>query len=82
MKYQSIALKLLEENENTPLEYFASALINSVQISFVKYKTVKSQKHAEHVLELFLLPNIFQRSKFLTNVSLRGTYIMQIFALP
>ena len=59
IKYQSIALKLLEENENTHLEYFASALINSAQMSFVKYETVKCQKHAEHVMELFLLPKHF-----------------------
>ena len=59
MKYQSMALKLLEENESTPLEYFASVLINSAQMSFVKYKTFKTQKHADYTMELFLLAKHF-----------------------
>ena len=59
MKYQCMVLKLLEENENTPLEYFGSALINSAQMSFVKYETFRTQKYAEHAMELFLLSKHF-----------------------
>ena len=54
-----MALKLLEENESTPLEYFASALINSAQMSFVKYETFKTQKYADYTMELFLLAKHF-----------------------
>ena len=58
-KYQNITLRLLEENENTPLQDMSSALINSAQISFVTYETCRTQKHVENTAGLFLIAKHF-----------------------